>query len=140
MTTAHDAHLRPVVRYVVGAWSGAALVSAVVATALAGGRGLAGALLGAGLVLTFFLLGHLVLTLLRDIEPSLYLVIALLTYVLQVVALLAVFGSFSAWSDSVSAPALGLTIVACTIAWTTAMVAASRRQRIPLFDLEQGAR
>lgn len=140
MTQAPDALLRPVVRYVVRAWSAAAVGSVVVATAVAGRAGLAGGALGAGLVLTFFLVGHGVLTLFRDIDPTLYLVIALLTYVLQVVALLAVFGSFSAWSDSVSAPSLGLTIIACTVAWTTAMVAASRRQRIPLFDLEQGAR
>jgi hypothetical protein len=73
---------------------------------------------------------------LRDIEPSMLLLVAMLTYVLQVVCLLAVFASFAAWSDDISTRALGITIIACTICWTVGLVLSSRRQRIPLFDLD----
>jgi ATP synthase protein I len=111
------------------------LVSAAVSLVAVGAPGLVGSLIGAGLVVGFFGLGHLVLTRLRDIEAPMFFLIAMLTYVLQVICLLAVFGSFASWSDGVSATALGLTIVACTLAWTTGLVVASRRQRIPLFDL-----
>lgn len=113
----------------------AGLVCAVVATTATGTSGLYGALIGAGLVIVFFGLGHLVLTGLRSVEPATFFLIAMLTYVLQVMCLLAVFGSFASWSASVSDTALGLTIVVCTLVWTAALVVTSRRQRTPLFDL-----
>lgn len=115
-------------------------VSAVVSGLAAGADALSGALIGTGLVLVFFGLGHVVLTMLRDIEPSMLLLIAMLTYVLQVVCLLAVFASVSAWSGDISTRTLGITIIACTICWTVGLVLSSRRQRIPLFDLGREAR
>jgi ATP synthase protein I len=118
----------------------AGVVSAIASTLAVGVDGLYGALVGTGVVLVFFGLGHVVLMMLRDIEPSMLLLVAMLTYLLQVVCLLAVFASFATWSGDISTRALGLTIIACTICWTVGLVLSSRRQRIPLFDLGGEAR
>ncbi|MGH3507223.1 MAG: hypothetical protein ACRDO2_08485 [Nocardioidaceae bacterium] len=141
MTTARDAtRTTSLVQGAFVASLVAGLASIVVAGIVEGVAGLYGALVGTGLVILFFALGHVVLTRVRSVEPAMFFLIAMLTYVLQVVCLLAVFGSFASWSSGVSATALGLTIVVCTLAWTTGLVVSSRRQRIPLFDLGGEAR
>jgi len=71
------------------------------------------------------------------IEPGLFLVVGLLTYVLQVVALLAVFASFrrgQGWTEQVSGRSLGLTVIVCTAIWTVGLVVASHFSRVPLYD------
>ncbi|MBA2573418.1 MAG: hypothetical protein H0V02_01325 [Nocardioidaceae bacterium] len=108
-----------------------------------GSAGLAGAGLGAVLVIGFFCLGRFVLEVMRVTDAGVYLVIALLTYCLQVVALLALFAGFQrnpSWETHFSTTAIGVTVIACTLVWTTGLVLASRRERTPLYDLEPGAR
>lgn len=141
MTIARDAHRTGSLVWVaVGLCLVAGALCAVIAGLVDGPSGAYGALVATVVVSAFFGLGHLVLSRLRDVDPLMYLLIALLTYVLQVVCLLAVFGVMAGRSDAVSTTALGVTIIACTVAWTTGLVVASRRQRIPLFDLRGEAR
>ncbi len=141
MTTArHPRGSATVVRGAFGASLVVAAAALPVAALAAGQRGVLGAALGAALAVGFFGLGHVVLMRMRHVDPVMFLVVALLTYALQVLCLLVVFGSFAAWSDDVSGRSLGLTIIACTAAWTAGLVVASRRQRIPLFDLGGEAR
>lgn len=140
MTTAQIATRSPgsPVRAAATASLAVGLVSAAVSTAAGGPRGLVGAVLGVLVVGGFFGFGQVVLSTLRDVEPSMLLVVALLSYLLQVVVLLALFAAFQrhpAWADIASPTAFGVTILGCTLAWTTGLVIASRRQRVPLYDL-----
>ena len=114
------------------------LVCALVGLLVDGSAGVYGALLGTGLVVGFFALGRAALTLVRTVAPEMFLVVGLLTYLLQVVVLLAVFAGFRSNADlraAVSTTALGLTVIACTLVWTTGLVVAARRERTPLYDL-----
>ncbi len=139
MTTARTTYQRPapVARFAVGPSLVTGLVCSLVGLVSAGSAGLYGALLGLGCVVAFFGFGHIVLETFRTIAPTFYLVIALLTYVLQVVALLGVFALFATrqkWQDTVSTTGLGLTIIACTMVWMAGLVLAARRERILLFE------
>jgi hypothetical protein len=145
MTTAEMARtpLAPLVRAAIlpGLLVGA--VSAGVGFLAAETPGLWGALIGALLVTGFFTLGQVVLHSMRSVQPSLFLLVGLLTYLLQIVILLAVFASFSkheSWEDTISPTALGLTTIACTAIWTVGLVVASTRERIVLYDLGGDAR
>lgn len=119
----------------------AGLLCGAVFLAVDGSAGLAGSALGAGLVIAFFCLGRVVLEVMRVTEAVVFLVLALLTYSLQVVALLALFAAFErnpSWGTAVSTTALGVTVIVCTVVWTTGLVLASRRDRTPLYDLGGG--
>lgn len=140
MTTAGtpDRPLAPLLRAAVLPSLVAGVVCASAAAATAGVDALLGALLGSALVVGFFWAGQATLEAVRSVRPELFLVIALLTYTLQVVVLLAVFASFrrnESWSEHVSTTTLGLTVIACTWVWTVGLIVASRRQRVPLFDV-----
>ncbi|MGI8888278.1 MAG: hypothetical protein ACR2GB_04815 [Nocardioidaceae bacterium] len=119
----------------------AGAISAIAAGASAQLPGIAGAGLGTALVVGFFGFGRAVLTGMRNVDPTYLLVIALLTYGLQVVALLALFAAFQqnpSWLASLSTTALGVTVIVCTLVWTTGLVFAARHERISLYELEGG--
>lgn len=139
MTTANPALTRPApwVRAAVLPSAAAGLLTAGVAAGVSGEPGLWGSLVGLVLVTGFFSLGQLVLSVFRSIEPTLLMVIALTTYGLQVVVLLAVYATFArhpSWDEQVSTQALGTTVLVCTMVWLTGLVWASRKERIPLFE------
>ena len=115
----------------------AGLACAAVGAGTVGSAAMWGALLGTVIVTGFFWFGQVVLYALRSIEPGLFLVVGLLTYVLQVVALLAVFASFrrgQGWTEQVSGRSLGVTVIVCTAIWTVGLVVASHFSRVPLYD------
>lgn len=118
---------------------GAGLISAGIGASVAGAPGVYGATIGALLTVGFFTFGQVVLIALGAVEPVLLMLVALLTYTLQVLVLFAVYAAFSAsdaWRSNVSTAALGLTAIICTLVWTTGLVLASRRTRTLLFDLD----
>jgi len=118
----------------------AAMGCTIIALAVAGTPGLFGALVGAACVLGFFGFGQLVLEVFRSITPSMLLVIALMTYLLQVVALLAVYALFQdnpKWQQSISTTSLAVTAMVCTMIWMAGLVHAARRERIPLFETSE---
>lgn len=114
-------------------------LSALVGAAAAGGAVLvhgpgaeaSGALVGAAIVAGFFLLGSLTTGFVAQHAPRLSLVVALLTYSLQVlllaVVLVAVNGSESA-QEALDQQWLGMTVLAGTLAWTAALVTAAARE------------
>lgn len=139
MTTAGtpDRPLAPLVRLALVPSVVAGLGCAALAASTAGSEAMWGALLGTVLVTGFFWFGQVVLHALRTIAPGLFLVVGLLTYTLQVVALLAVFASFqrgAGWAEQVSGTALGVTVIVCTAIWTVGLVVASHFSRVPLYD------
>jgi ATP synthase protein I len=145
MTTADMARtpLAPLVRAAIlpGLLVGGA--SAVVAGLAWGSAGLWGVLVATVLVTGFFTFGQLVLHAVRWLDPGALFLIAMLTYLMQVVVLLAVFASFRknpALGDAVSAKAVGVTVIVMAVTWSIGLMAAARRERIPVFDVEVGRR
>ncbi len=139
MTTACSAGQRPapILRAAVLPSLVAAAICVVVATILAGRPGLYGAVAGSLLVVTFLGFGHLTLQMVSVVSPQLQLVIALLTYGLQVVALLALYAAFANnadWTGAISAASVGSTIMVCAVVWSAGRVLAASRERRPLFD------
>lgn len=145
MTTARSAAQHPTAR------PRALLSSSVlIATALAGltcavlgyvfdnAPGLYGAAIGGLLAIGFMAGGFAVLGLFSAAKPGFLMVIALLTYGLQVVALLAVYAAFSnspSWTTAVSTAALGATVIVCSLVWTVGLLLAARRTRTLLYDV-----
>lgn len=132
----------------VGAMLRTALV-VTVPTALAGiglARGLGGAVavtgagMGAALVLVSGAFSLAVLRAACRLEPVLMLLIALATYFVKVIALGTFFSvvvSIGLLDGSVDRTAVGLSIIACTLSWTTGEVWAALRDREPLFQLDE---
>lgn len=118
-----------------------ALVGAVAATiaALTGGAAeVTGALVGTVLVGGFFVLGALGTSLAAAYAPATSLLVALLTYTLQVVLLGLVYLGLSrsgVLGDSVDGGWLGAVVIAGTLCWMGTLVLAATRARIPVYEL-----
>lgn len=114
---------------------GAAVVAA---GAVAGSRGLWGAVLGTALVVVFFGLGLFVLGRCARIDPALTFVIALGLYTGKVVLIGGAFvlmdatGMLRGFADHLT---LGLTAIAATITWTIGEMVGAVRSREPAYDV-----
>lgn len=145
MTTEASAStpLAPLVRAAVLPGLLVGLVVAVGAVINEGSAGLWGALAGTFLVGVFFLSGQLALRAFKGIEPALLLAVALLTYALQVVVLLAVYAAFAnsgISDDDFSTKAFGVAVLAGTAVWMAGLFWVAKHERIPLYDLEGSQR
>ncbi len=130
--------LAPLLRAAVVPSLAAGLACAFVAAATAGTRAVWGAALGTTLVVGFFWVGQATLNAVRWSGPGTFFVIAVLTYTLQVVVLLAVLASFrrhDGWDAYVSTTAMGVTIIVTTAVWTVGLIVAAMRERVVLYDL-----
>jgi ATP synthase protein I len=126
------------VRTAVLASGAAGLLLVLVAAAVSGSAGAAGAAVGAAAVVVFFAFGALTVNAVSAVAPGASLVVALLTYTLQVVLLFVVFAALAA------SPAVGTTIdeqwvagavIGETLVWVVAQIVAATRSRQPLYDL-----
>lgn len=125
----------------------AALVSAAlglvltVVAALAGGSAAAwGALVGAVLVVTVFGFGAFTVNLVATVMPVAALLVALLTYVLQVVVMGLVFAVLSGsglLDDTLDRTWLAGTVIAGTVTWVVVQVAVATTRRIPVYELPE---
>jgi ATP synthase protein I len=100
--------------------------------------GAAGAVLGTLLVVLFFGFGALTVDAVATISPAASLLVALLTYTLQVVALGMVFLVLRAsgtLDTTIDAGWLGGSVIAATLVWLVAQIVAATRSRQPLYDL-----
>jgi ATP synthase protein I len=94
----------------------AAAIMVAVSAALAGVRGLYGALIGVAIVAVFFGLSVLVVGRAARVSPQAMMVAAMVTYLVKIVALAVVVSTLhgmSAFSDR----ALGLTALGCILVW-----------------------
>lgn len=114
------------------------LLGALVA-ALSSGRPAAnGALVGAAIAFVVFALGAFVVNAVAGLVPTAALLVALLTYTLQVLLLALVFIALSdsgALEESLDARWLAGMIIAGTFVWTGAQLLLTTRRRIPVYDL-----
>lgn len=129
----------PVVRWAVAPSAAAGVLCVAVATVISGRAGLYGATAGAVVLLVFLGFGHSTRRMVSVVEPQLQLVIVLLTYGLQVVALLLVYATFQrsdVGTEQVSSAAVGVTIMVCAVVWSAGRVIAAGKERTLLFDEE----
>jgi ATP synthase protein I len=99
----------------------AAAIMVAVSAALAGAKGLYGALIGVAIVTVFFGISVLVVGRAARVSPQAMMVAAMITYVVKIVALAIVVSALhgmSAFSDR----ALGLTAIGCILVWSAAQV------------------
>lgn len=117
--------------------TGAAVAGGIVT----GSRGVWGAVLGVALVVVFFGLGLLVLRRCAGLEPAVVLFVALGLYAAKVVLIGGAFvlmDTTGALRGFVDHTALGLTAIACTLAWTVGETVGAVRGRQPAYDLGPG--
>lgn len=118
--------------------SGAGVVAAGLGAWLDGSAGLVGALVGAGVTLLVLATGFAVVDLVAGLMPTASLVVALLTYTLQVVLLAALLVALRR-ADGVDAtlapPWFAAGVIAVALAWTVCLVVHALRARVPLYDL-----
>lgn len=129
--------------------AGAALVTlvlgglaAVLGAALAGREAASGSLVGTAVVVGVFGLGSLVVDRVAGLLPSAALLVALLTYTLQVVALAGLFVglSTSGLLDRIlDREWLAGTILVGTFVWLGAHLLLAVRVRIPVYELREGS-
>lgn len=124
-----------------------AVLVGVLVTALGalidGSAGLWGGLLGTGLAVGVLWGGASVVDVVAGLMPSMSLLVALLTYALQVVLMglvLLVVRRSGVLDSSVDAGWLAGSIIAVTATWIVAQIAIATRRRIPVYDLEPGSR
>ncbi|MDR1214107.1 MAG: hypothetical protein LBK54_08520 [Propionibacteriaceae bacterium] len=114
----------------------AALAAGAVAVAAtswwAGGRWAAIGAQAAGATLAFFALGHVVQVLCARFDARLLLVVSLITYVVQVLAVGALIQALPA-PDS-GRQWLFVAVAAVVLGWLTGLVRGFRRLRVPVFD------
>jgi ATP synthase protein I len=116
----------------------AGVVIALIALVVAGEAGLLAAVIGTVLVVAVLFSGALVVTVVADLMPSASLMVALMTYTLQMVLLAAVLIPLSRtqWAtDHLDAPWLAAAVIAGALVWTVAQVLLATRARIPVYDL-----
>jgi hypothetical protein len=97
-----------------------------------------GALTGGATTLVVFALGSFSVDLVARAMPGLSLLVALLTYTLQVVALAMVFAGLDGsglLDDTLDRGWLAAGVVAVTLVWLLAQVWLTTRARIPVYDL-----
>ena len=115
---------------------GSALV--VVGALVAGSSAAYGGAIGAGIAAAVFLLGSLMVNVVAGLVPSASLVVALLTYVLQVVLMAVIFAALSnasAFEEQTPRVWLAAGVITATATWVVAHIWFATRQRIPLYDL-----
>jgi len=117
---------------------GLGLVALLVAVLTTGSSGAAGVGVGLATVCSFFGLGTVVLALVAAVSPAASLLVALLTYTLQVVLVGLLFVALrrsGALGTSIDAGWLSGTLIVGTLVWITAQVVVHTRARQPVYDL-----
>jgi ATP synthase protein I len=124
--------------------AGLCVAAAVALTTLAGGlvagsTGALGALAGGSMALCFFLFGSLVVETATRVAPRTAIVVALMTYTLQVALVALIFvvlTSSGAVGSTLSAGWLAGGVIVATVAWTVGQLVASARARVLAYDIE----
>ena len=113
----------------------AAAIMVAVSAALAGVKGLYGALIGVAIVTVFFGLSVLVVGRAARISPQAMMVAAMITYVVKIVGLavvVSILHGMTAFSDR----ALGLTALGCILVWSAAQVITAAKVKMLYVEPE----
>jgi len=129
---------------VIGGGSTLALTAVVVVLAgiVSGGPGAAGAAVGAALALVVFVAGTLVVGAVARLVPSAALLVALMTFTLQVLLMALVFwrltGSGLLDDGTLHRGWLAAALIGATLTWSAGQIVAVTKARIPVYDLPGG--
>ncbi|TAK70725.1 MAG: hypothetical protein EPO13_02350 [Actinomycetota bacterium] len=107
------------------------LVAIIVSAIAASGKGALGAVIGTAVVLVFFSAGQLALQRVLATRPELSLTVAVALYTVKIAVLFVLLLLFQD-TTAFDTKAFALTVVACTLAWTTAEVVQHTRAK-PLY-------
>jgi ATP synthase protein I len=116
------------------------VLTTVVGALVSGASGAAGAAIGAGMVVVFFGVGALVVNAVAAVSPPASLLVALLTYVLQVVlvgVVLAALDRSGVLDGGVDRGWAAGSVIAATLVWLVTHIISVTRSRIPLYDLPE---
>jgi len=114
----------------------AAAVMVAVSAALAGVKGLYGALIGVAIVAVFFGISVLVVGRAARVSPQAMMVAAMITYLVKIVALAVVVSTLhgmTAFSDR----ALGFTAIGCILVWSAAQAITAVKIKMLYVEPEQ---
>ena len=114
----------------------AAAIMVALSAALAGVKGLYGALIGVAIVTAFFGISVLVVGRAARISPQAMMVAAIATYLVKIVALAIVVTALhgmTAFSDR----ALGFTAIGCILVWSAAQVVTAMKIKMLYVEPEQ---
>lgn len=134
---ARRAGVKTVVRAALAALAFGLSVAAVGLVAAGAPAGVA-ALIGTLVVVVVLFSGALTVTIVADLMPSASLMVALMTYALQMVLLAVVLIPLgrSDWAEEhLDAPWLAAAVIGGALVWTVCQVVLATRARIPIYDL-----
>lgn len=122
----------------------AGLVAALAGAVLEGSSAAAGALVGTAVVIGVFAFGSFAVEVVARVMPALSLLVALLTYTLQLVLMVVVLFALSEsgmLGESLDPMWLLGAVILGTAGWMAAQVVINTRLRLPVYDLKDaGAR
>ena len=114
----------------------AAVIMVAVCAALAGTKGLVGALIGVAIVTVFFGISVLVVGWAARISPQAMMVAALVTYVVKILALAVVVSALNG-TTAFSTRALGFTAIGCILVWSATQVITAIKVKMLYVEPEQ---
>jgi ATP synthase protein I len=110
-----------------------AAVMVVLSTAIGGGKGALGALLGTAIVTAFFAVSMIAVGAAARVSPQVMMVTAMATYTVKILMLLLFVARFSN-STAFNPRLFGLTAIVCILAWSASQVTWSLRLKIPYVE------
>jgi len=110
-----------------------AVVMVALSTAIGGGKGALGALLGVAIVAAFFAISVLAVGRAAKVSPQAMMITAMATYIAKILALLLFVARFSN-STAFNPRLFGLTAIVCILAWSASQVTWSLRLKIPYIE------
>jgi ATP synthase protein I len=116
--------------------AGAAAIMVAVSAAVAGVKGLIGALVGVAIVTVFFGISVLVVGRAARISPQAMMAAAMVTYVVKIVAL-AIVVSMLNGTTAFSTRALGFTAIGCILVWSATQIITAIKLKMLYVEPEQ---
>ena len=118
-----------VVRWSVAMTAVVAAVAVLICAAVGGAKGAYGALIGVGVVTVFFGLSILVVGRAARVSPAAMMVAALATFLVKMIAFAIVLVAIG-HSTAFNGRMLGLTALACILAWSAAQIVTSMKLKL----------
>lgn len=115
------------------------LVLSLVAALASGTAAGLGAAVGGGLALFFLLFGSVTVYVMTTLAPQMSMLVALMTFTLQVLLVAAVFYALDesgAVGGTLIAGWVSTGVVTAAVAWVLAQLVASARARVPAYDID----
>jgi ATP synthase protein I len=114
----------------------AAAIMVAVCAALAGTKGLVGALIGVAIVVVFFGISVLVVGWAARISPQAMMLAAIISYLVKIVTLAIILSTLNG-TTAFSTRALGFTAIGCILVWSAAQVTTAVKVKMLYVEPEQ---